>query len=239
MSHERSLLPIATGSGQLPPHEQAVLHPHRKGAAQQDDHFTLLVGLGMKWLGVVGTATEVGTSIVALYDAFMTHPGPIPSQPVVIAALSAFIALVVETGQFLLVVNLNDPFQHIFDGHPLEAFVTEGEFNLQLALRWGFIIGCVGLNVWWNYLFFSAITTEGWLISLGMFVLFFASVLMWPLGIKMVRHSKRRIHAAQRVAVHLKEADDIERSRNAVNVTPVVVESNNATPGLIRWSHRR
>ena len=116
---------------------------------------------------------------------------------------------------FTLVVNLHDSWIHVFEGHPEKAFVSKGEVNLQMALLLVFEFGGAGVNAWWNIIFFGSITTSSFLISTGCVVLLFSSLLMWPLGIKVVRNAKRRKRLAKHVAAGRVQA-------MAYHVSPVV-----------------
>lgn len=196
--------------------------PNRAGAALQPDIFNLGVGRALLYLGVTGTITEVFTSTLAIMIEFLGHPGTSDPGWLVKLGLSVFFALCFEAGQFTLVVNLHDSWINLLEGHPEKAFVSQGEVSLQIILLWIFEFGSAGINVWWNIVALSSITTSAFLISTGCIVLLFASIVMWPLGIKVTRNAKRRQRLAKKVAAAQLAGRERQHMHPACRVSPVV-----------------
>ncbi len=226
-----SLLPVpAQQAGKQGFHDQET-RAHRAGEGLQDDHFNAGVGLWLKRAGKTGVGIEVVTSTIALFVKFLQNPAGSTLDPtlriVICLGLSFFFAFVVELGMFLLVVNLHDPFQNLFSKHPLQAFVTNGEVQVQLVIRWVFIAGCVGLNIWWNISFFYDLTSSDLLADLGCFILLFCSLLLWPLGIKLDRMYSARIQYARMKAQQMYNAEEARRASTAYTIrTDTVVDAN-------------
>lgn len=227
----KSLLPFHRPAQQQSTRDHPEKMPNRAGAALQPDSFNLGVGRLLLYMGVLGTIIEVFTSTVAILIEFLGHPGTSDPGWWAKLGLSVFFALAVEAGQFTLVVNLHDSWINLLEGHPERAFVSQGEVSLQLILLWIFEFGGAGINTWWNIVFLSSITTSAFLISTGCVVLLFASILMWPLGIKVTRNAKRR----QRLAKHVAASQRAQQAiHHTYNVSPVV-ESDRPGRGLIPY----
>lgn len=219
----KSLLPFHPSGGQQPSRREFPEQlPSRAGAALQVDSFNLGVGRLLLYLGVLGTCIEVFTSTKAILLEFLSNPGTTDPGWWIKLGFSSFFALAVEAGMLTLVVNLRDSWLNIFTGHPERAFVSQGEVNIQMLLLLVFELGGAGINAWWNIIFFGSITTSPFLISTGCIVLLLCSLLMWPLGIKVVRNAKRRKRLAKRVAADTAARQERQAVRHASRVSPVV-----------------
>ena len=196
--------------------------PNRAGAALQPDSFNLGVGRLLLCLGVIGTCVEVFTSTRAIMIEFLKNPGTVDPGWWIKLGLSAFFAFAVEAGQFTLVVNLHDSWINLLEGHPQRAFISQGEVSFQMILLLAFEFGGAGVNCWWNIVFFGSITTSSFLISIGCVVLLFASILMWPLGMKIIRNAKRRLHTAKKLAAAYRAREERGAIGHAYHVSPVV-----------------
>lgn len=223
MNEKRSLLPMNTASRQNTSNDsyQPEPLPNRRGAALQLDEFNLFVGRALVFLGVVGNLIEIGTSTRAMMIRFLDNPGADNPGFWAKFGISLFVALVFQAAMWTLVVNLNDSWINIFEGHPDKAFVTKGEVNLHMLILFIFEWGGAAINCICDVIFLSSITSDSFIISIGTSALLLSSILMWPLGWKIVRNAKRRRRAVQLLA----------RARSAqldaVRVTPVV----ESTPG--------
>lgn len=230
----KSLLPLnATQQQQQSTRDHPEPLPNRRGAALQLDEFNLFVGRSLVFLGILGNVIEFGTSTMAIMIKFMQNPGSEDPGFWAKLGLSLFIAAIFQSAMWTLVVNLNDSWINIFEGHPDKAFVTKGEVSLHIVMLSVFEFGGAGINAWWDIIFFGSITTEAFVISVGTAALVLSSILLWPLGWKIARHARRRRMAAKRLALQLAQQTEAERLRNSVNVSPIV-ESNRST-SLIRY----
>lgn len=229
MADRRSLLP-ASAIGAHPGHDAQAPRKAKSGAGLQFDGFNLFVGRMLYYLGIVGNLIEIATSTKAILITFMDNPGSYDPGFWIKAALSLFIALCVQTGMWTLVVNLNDSWINVFEGQLDKAFVSEGEVKRNFVLLYLFEFGGMGINIWWDAVFFNSLVPVGYLVSLGTGVLILSSILFCPLGLKLIRNAKRRIRQAKRVAAALKHQDEVARAQAAVNVTPVPEQR-----GLVRY----
>jgi hypothetical protein len=196
--------------------------PNRGGAALQLDEFNLFVGRALVFLGLVGNAFEVFTSTKAMLLRLLENPGISNPGFWPKVGFSLFIALVYQAAMWTLVVNLNDSWITIFEGHPEKAFVTKGEVSLHILLLMIFEFGGAAINGICDVIFFGSITTDAFFLSIGTAALILSSVLMWPLGWKIVRNAKRRIRAAKARARELANQAEAAASKMGVKVTPVV-----------------
>jgi hypothetical protein len=223
----QGLLPVQTGqtrsqSSQVRTADLAETVPHRRGAALQLDEFNLFVGRALFTLGVVGNCIEIGTTCKAFLIRFADNPGPQNVGYWPEFGLSLFFAFVFQTALWVLVVNLNDSWVTILSGHPKEAFVSKGEVNQHLLLLYCFQFGGAAINGLCDSIFLSNITSDPLLIGLGTAALLISSILLWPLGWKLVRHSMQRIKLKKAIAKQLAQQHLAQSGQPAVNVSPVV-----------------
>jgi hypothetical protein len=227
----KSLLPVPTGPGKqssggnrVRAADQPETLAHRRGAALQLNEFNLFVGRVLVVLGLTGNAIEIFTSSKAMLIRFANNPGPqnVGFWPEL--GLSLFFALVFQAALWALVVNLNDSWVSILSGHPKDVFVSKGEVNLHLLLLMAFQFGGAAINGICDVIFLSDATTDGLLISLGTAALLLSSILLWPLGWKLVRHSRRRIEMAKAAARQL--VQQMQQQAQGTTVTPQVVSGS-------------
>jgi len=205
--------------------DQAETVPHRRGAALQLDEFNLFVGRALFTLGVIGNCIEIGTTTKAFLILFADNPGPQNVGFWPEAGLSLFFALVFQSALWALVVNLNDSWVTILSGHPRDAFVSKGEVSMHLLILMAFQFGGAAINGLCDSIFLSDISSAPLLIGLGTAALLLSSILLWPLGWKLVRHSNQRIKLKRAAARQLAQQFMAQSGRQAVNVTPVVSSS--------------
>jgi hypothetical protein len=234
MANRKSLLPLNTTQQQQNTRDHPEPLPNRRGAALQLDEFNLFVGRTLVVLGVLGNVIEFGTSTKAIMIKFLQNPGTEDPGFWAKLGLALFIAAFFQSALWTLVVNLNDSWINIFEGHPEKAFVTKGEVSLHTVMLGVFEFGGAGINAWWDIIFFGSITTAPFIISIGTAALVLSSILLWPLGWKISRHAKRRMMAAKRMAQQMAQQLAAEQLRNAVNVTPIV-DSRPGSTTLIRY----
>jgi hypothetical protein len=221
----RSLLPIPASQQQQRPNDRDMPEPlaNRRGAALQLDEFNLFVGRSLVFLGIVGNICEIGTSTMAMLIRLLDNPGTTNPGFWPKLGLSLFIALVFQAAMWTLVVNLNDSWISIFEGHPEKAFVTKGEVSLHLLFLVIFEFGGAAINGICDVVFFGNITSDPFIMSIGTAALVLSSILMWPLGWKIVRNARRRIRAAKARAIELAN-QAAAAARNTTRVSPVTVE---------------
>ena len=238
MSDKRTtLLPMNSGNTKHTNESyQAEPLPNRRGAALQLDEFNLFVGRALVFLGIVGNIIEIGTSTRAIMIRFLDNPGVDNPGFWPKFGISLFIALVFQAAMWTVVVNLNDSWINIFEGHPEKAFVTKGEVNLHTLILFLFEWGGAAINAICDVIFFGNITGDGFLISIGTAALLLSSILMWPLGWKITRNAKRRIKATQLAAKMRASQLESQRAHGAFSVTPVV--DGTTSKGLVRYENR-
>ena len=217
----KSLLPVPV-SQQQSNRDMPERLPNRSGAALQLDEFNLFVGRALVFLGIAGNVAEIYTSAKAMLIRLLNNPGATDPGFWPRIGIAAFIALVFQAAMWTLVVNLNDSWISIFEGHPEKAFVTKGEVNLHLLLLVIFEFGGAAINGICDVVFFSSITTDPFMTSIGTAALILSSILMWPLGWKIVRNAKRRIRSARAKARELASKAEAAAARAGTNVTPIV-----------------
>jgi hypothetical protein len=221
---QRSLLPISPAQqrSQQNNHDMPERLPNRSGAALQLDEFNLFVGRALVFLGIVGNLAEIYTSAKAMLIRILENPGSTDPGFWPRIGIAAFFALVYQAAMWTLVVNLNDSWINIFEGHPEKAFVTKGEVNMHILLLVIFEFGGAAINGICDIIFLGSITTDSLIISIGTAALILSSVLMWPLGWKIVRNAKRRIRSAKAKARELASRAEAAAARAGTNVTPIV-----------------
>ena len=232
MSDHKSLLPVPATQRQQQSNDRDMPEPlaNRRGAALQLDEFNLFVGRSLVFLGVVGNLCEIATSTMAMMIRLLQHPGIENPGFWPKLGLSLFVALVFQTAMWTLVVNLSDSWISIFEGHPEKAFVTKGEVNMHLLFLVIFEFGGAAINGMCDVVFFGNITSDPFFMSIGTAALILSSILMWPLGWKIVRNARRRIRAAKAFA-HQLANEAAASARNNVRVTPAAIEGK-----LVRYN---
>lgn len=221
-STQRGLLPAPTSASKGPrTADEAETTPHRKGAALQLDEFNLFVGRAFSTLGVAGNLIEIGTTCMAFMVMFLNDPGPKDVGFWPKLGLSLFFSLVFQCAMWALVVNLNDSWVTIMSSNPKEAFVSKGEVNLHLVILMVFQFGGAAINGLCDAIFLSDLCRNQLLISLGTASLLLSSILLWPLGWKLVRHSKQRIQLKRAMARQLAQ-QYAQTNASGRAVTPVV-----------------
>jgi hypothetical protein len=121
-----------------------------------------------------------------------------------------------------LVVNLNDSWVSIMSSNPKEAFVSKGEVSLHLVILMIFQFGGAAINGLCDAIFLSEICKNQIVISLGTAALLLSSILLWPLGWKLVRHSKQRILLKKAMSKQLAKQYMQQNGAAGRTVTPVV-----------------
>jgi hypothetical protein len=224
MAQTKSLLPVPVSQQRSNDRDMPERLPNRSGAALQLDEFNLFVGRALVFLGIVGNAAEIYTSGKAILIRLLQNPGPTDPGFWPRIGIAGFIALVFQAAMWTLVVNLNDSWISIFEGHPERAFVTKGEVSLHILLLVIFEFGGAAINGVCDVVFFGSITTDPYITSIGTAALILSSILMWPLGWKIVRNAKRRIRSAKAKSRELASRREAALARAGTNVTPLTVE---------------
>jgi hypothetical protein len=160
---------------------------------------------------------------MAFMIMFLSDPGPKDVGYWPKLGLSLFFALVFQSAMWALVVNLNDSWVTIMSSNPREAFVSKGEVSLHLVILMIFQFGGAAINGLCDAIFLSEICKNQIVISLGTAALLLSSILLWPLGWKLVRHSKQRIQLKAKVAREL--AQQYIQQQGGRNVKQVVSSS--------------
>ncbi|GHP00834.1 hypothetical protein KSF_108810 [Reticulibacter mediterranei] len=220
--------------------------PHHAGLGILSDSVKLFVGQTLRALGLLGNLIELATSIRALFIQLLASPGTFDPGPVVKFLLMAFISVAIQAGAWLLVLNLADSAVKHFEDH-VEAsqapIVTRGETRWKKFLIFTYELVSGAMTVWWDITFWSSITRDGFIISLGTGVLFFSSLLLWPLGTLIAKPILNRRKLAKKVA---RQAVQIGPAFapgmiQPVQITPIVdgslVPVNNA--GVVPYQHQR
>ncbi len=223
-TQQRGLLPAPVGSSTTRRGDEEETLPHRKGAALQLDEFNLFVGRAMTTFGIVGNLIEIGTTCMAFMIMFLSDPGPKDIGYWPKLGLSLFFALVFQSAMWALVVNLNDSWVSIMSSNPREAFVSKGEVSLHLVILMIFQFGGAAINGLCDAIFLSEICKNQIVISLGTAALLLSSILLWPLGWKLVRHSKQRIQLKTQMARQLAQ-QYMQQQQGGRVVSPVVAGS--------------